>query len=157
MSTVTTGGKSATLAPCIHTYMIELSHPLIPLNHRLVSMNKENHASRRLGSESYYKPGNEIMYPMPEKTVGNESSTYNSEEEDQRFLSRHSTLVGSIAAAYFATIIIYLLMSRMWNEDEIRLHLLSALTRIFQALARTFGLWALECENAYNEYVSILH
>lgn len=121
-------------------------------------MDKENHAVRRLGCTNHTESRDEIMCSMPEKASGDESSAYDDEAEDSRFLLRNSTtIVGAFAASYFAFVIIYLLMTRMWNEDEIRLHLLSALTRIFQALARTFGLWALECENAYNEYVSILH
>jgi uncharacterized membrane protein YqjE len=55
--------------------------------------------------------------------------------------------------------IIYLLslVTVLMNDDELRLYILHALTRIFQTLARTFGLWALELEQSYNEYVSTLH
>lgn len=55
--------------------------------------------------------------------------------------------------------IIYLLslFTVLLNDDEVRLHILHSMMRIFQTLARTFGSWALQTENAYNEYVSILH
>lgn len=94
---------------------------------------------------------------MPKETSSDEPNAYYNEAKAEGFLYRHSTLIGTIGASYFAVVIIYLLMIRMWDEDEIRLHILAALTRIFQALARTFGLWALQTEQAYNEYVSILH
>ena len=138
--------------------MIKPFHLSILLDHQLqYIMNKENHASRRLGCASHTESGDEIVRYMSETTGSNEPNAYDSGTETQGFLYRHPAVVGTIATSYIATVIIYLLMTRMWNEDEIKLHILSTLTRLFQALARTFGLWALQTENAYNEYVSILH
>lgn len=58
---------------------------------------------------------------------------------------------------FAAVVYLISLTSVLWNDDEVRLHMLHLLMRIFQTLARTFGLWALQLENAYNDYVSILH
>lgn len=138
--------------------MIRLFRLLIHLDHLLAFiMVKESYVTRRLGRTNYTEHGDEIMCSMPKETSGDESSTHDSEAEDQGFLHRNSTVVGIIGTAYIFTVIIYLVMSRMWDQDEIKLHFLDAMVKICQALARTFGLWALEFENAYNEYVNILH
>lgn len=160
MSWHTTGGRKPIPVHCTHTYTIELSPRSIRQDHRALStMNhKENHVARRLGCPNHTELGDEIMCSMSEEASSDEPGTYDIEAETKGLLLRNSaTIFGSIAATYFAFIIIYILMTRMWNEDEIKLNILAMLTRIFQALARTFGFWALQTEQAYNEYVSILH
>jgi hypothetical protein len=97
------------------------------------------------------------MHTVPEETSGDESGAHDDEAEGQGFLFHYSTAVGVFTATFFATIIISILISRMWNEDEIKLHVLDALMRLFQAIARLSGGWALECERTYNEYVNALH
>lgn len=121
-------------------------------------MDKENHACWRLGSKDHTEFGDEIMCSMPETTGSNESSACDSQGENQKLFLRNPTIVGAtVAASYVAFIVAYLLMSHIWDEDEIRLHLLDTLIKVFQAIARLFGSWALECERSYNEYVNTLH
>lgn len=119
--------------------------------------NKENHAWR-LDSTNHTEPGDEIMCSMPEKTGSIESSACDGEAENQRVFLRNPTFVGAtIATSYVTFVIVYLVMSHIWDEDEIRLHILDTLVRLLQAIARMFGSWALECERTYNEYVNTLH
>lgn len=97
------------------------------------------------------------MYSVPEETGSDEPDACNSETEAQRLLRNYSAAIATFAAAYVATIIIAIIVSRMWNEDEIRLHILDALIRILQTIARFCGGWALACEKAYGDYVNALH
>lgn len=48
-------------------------------------------------------------------------------------------------------------MYRIWDDDELRLHWLHAVMRILQEIARVVGMWALEFEQAYNEFANSLH
>lgn len=48
-------------------------------------------------------------------------------------------------------------LSRLWADDEIRLHVLHASVRVLQTTARIVGGWALKTEKSYNEYVNTLH
>jgi hypothetical protein len=45
----------------------------------------------------------------------------------------------------------------MFDEDQIRLEILHAITKFLQVLARVIGEWAIAFENAYNKYVDTLH
>lgn len=119
--------------------------------------NKENDACRRLGSQNHYEPGDEIMYSMPEETGGAEPSTYDDQGESQRFLRNYTTAVAALATTYVALVVIFIIVSRMWDEDEIRLHVLNTMMRILQTIARICGGWALACEKAYNDYANALH
>ena len=94
---------------------------------------------------------------MSEETSGNEPDAYDSEGENQELLFHHSAAIATLAATFFATIIVCLIVARMWDEDQIKLHILDALVRLLQAVARLCGGWALECERAYNEHVNTLH
>jgi hypothetical protein len=122
------------------------------------TMNQENNnVVGRLGSTNDYEHGDKIMYSMPEEASSNESSTHQSEEEDSGFLFHYSTTVATLSAAFFGTIIVSLLVSRMWDEDQIKLHILDTLIKMLQGVARLTGGWALECERAYNDHVNTLH
>lgn len=138
-------------------YSTRTQHPLLILLHHHTQPIKENNASRRLGSASNYKLGDQIMCSMSEAASNDESNTLDDQAEDQGFLYRHSTAIATLTAAYFATFVIAIIFSRMWNEDEIRLHILNVAMRILQAIARLIGGWALTCEQAYNDYANTLH
>jgi hypothetical protein len=88
---------------------------------------------------------------MPEETGESEPITDNCNTEDQRLLYYDAALW----TLGFATITFIGL--RMWDTDEIRLHVLHAIVQILQAFARVIGLWALEFEKAYNDYADTLH
>lgn len=120
-------------------------------------MNEENNASGRLDSASYYKSGDEIMCSMSEEAGDIEPDASNSSDEDQGILHNYSTAIAALAATYFAVIVVVIIVSRMWDEDEIRLHILNALMRVLQTIARISGGWALACEKAYNDYANTLH
>ena len=88
---------------------------------------------------------------MPKETGDTEPVSYDSEREDQRVLLYYASLwtFGFITITYIGL--------KMWDTDEIRLHLLHAMVQILQAFARVIGLWALEFEKAYNDYADTLH
>jgi hypothetical protein len=131
---------------------------ILPGRPRESTMNKENdNVVGRLGSSNHYELGSEIMCSMPEEAAGNESNTCNGEAEDQEFLRNYTATIATLSATFFATIIISVIVTQMWNEDEIKLHVLDALIKILQTMARLFGGWALECERTYNDYASALH
>ena len=140
--------------------MIELYPLSIHLDPRRESpMNrKENdNAVGRLGSTDHYELGYEGVYPMSEEASSNEPDAYDGEGENQELLFHYSDAIATLAATFFATIIVCLIVARMWDEDQIKLHVLDALVRLLQAIARLCGGWALECERAYNEHVNALH
>lgn len=87
---------------------------------------------------------------MQGSTGQNESLSSEDAREDQ------NTLVEPFLWTLQFITVTYLFY-RMWTDDEIRLHVLHAITRILQTLARVLGGWALEFEQAYNEYVKSLH
>ena len=121
-------------------------------------MDKENdNVARRLGSPNHYESGDKIMYSMPESASGNEPISSNEEEQDKGFLLRQAPAIATLSAAFFASIIVSIIISRMWDEDEIKLHLLDILIRFLQSIARLCGGWAIECEKTYNDYVNALH
>jgi hypothetical protein len=94
---------------------------------------------------------------MPAEASENESNAPESEAEDQGFLLRNSSALATFATFFVGTLIVQIIISRMWDEDEIRLYALDAMMRFFQLFARMFGGWALTCEKAYNDYANALH
>ena len=121
-------------------------------------MNKENdNASRRLGSEDNEQRGSERMRPMPEEAGNYEPISTESEGQSEEVFLRGAATIATLGAAFFGTIIVSIVVSRMWNEDDIKLHVLDALIKILQGIARLCGGWALQCEHTYNEYVNALH
>lgn len=94
---------------------------------------------------------------MPAAAAENEPNASELEGQSEGFLLRHSKGLAAFAAAYLITVIIAGLLLTMWDEDEITLHILDALTKILQGIARLAGGWAIECENTYNKYVNALH
>jgi len=121
-------------------------------------MNKENeNATRRLDSENLYRSGDENMRSVSEASGSDESSASESQDETQGFLFHHSAAIATLSATFGATIIISLIASRMWDEDQIRLYSLDLMSRMCKAIALIFGSWALACERSYNEYVNALH
>jgi hypothetical protein len=121
-------------------------------------MDKENNnVVGRLDKQYHYEPGDQIMHSMSEEAGGNESGTHDSQGEDQGFLSDNSTAIATFSAAFVATFIISIFVARMWDEDEIKLHILNFLVNLLQTIARLTGGWALHCERTYNEYVNALH
>ena len=91
------------------------------------------------------------MCSMPEETGDTESVSYNSERSDQKLLLYEA----AVWTLGFATVTFIGL--RVWDSDEVRLHVLHAIIQILQAFARVLGLWALEFEKAYNDYADSLH
>lgn len=61
------------------------------------------------------------------------------------------------ALQFFTVSYLVYTMFSMLSEDEVRLRILHAITKVLQGLARIIGSWALEFENSYNEYVDSLH
>lgn len=49
------------------------------------------------------------------------------------------------------------IMFRIWDDDEIQLHVLHGITRLLQTTARLVGTWALRVEEKYNKTVDSLH
>lgn len=94
---------------------------------------------------------------MPEEAGGNESISPEREGEDQGFLLHNTTIIATFASVFFATFVISIIVSRMWDEDEIKLNVLHMLVRVLQAIARLCGGWALEFEQIYNDHVNALH
>lgn len=119
---------------------------------------KENdNAVRRLGSQSNQECGDETMCSMPETTGENEPGASESEAKGQGFLFRQSSTIAAFTAAFVGAFVVSIIISQMWKEDEIKLHVLNSLVKLLQSIARLCGQWALDCENAYNEYVNALH
>ena len=56
------------------------------------------------------------------------------------------------AASYIAG-----MLWTIWQEDEVRLHVLHTWIRALQSMARTLGIWAIQAEAAYNEVADLLH
>jgi hypothetical protein len=76
------------------------------------------------------------------------------QRQDKVFLSKSTpawllgvSTVGVLSYAMFS----------MWDDEEIRLHVLHTLVKLLQAVARVIGMWAIEFERAYNEAVDVLH
>ena len=121
-------------------------------------MSKEkNNASRRLGSESDNLDGSETMYSVPTEAGKTESTSPEHQGESEGLLYNYTATIATLSAAFLGTIIVSIIVSRMWDEDEIKLHVLDALIKLLQGIARLCGGWALQCENTYNEYVKALH
>ena len=120
-------------------------------------MNEEYNAVWRLGSRTDEECWSERMRSMPEEAGQNESGAHQSEGDGEEIFPHYATVFATLGAAFVGTFIVSLIVSRMWDEDEIKLHILDALIKMFQAIARITGSWAIECENAYNEYVNALH
>lgn len=98
------------------------------------------------------------MCSMPAEASENESGSCESKEDGEGLLFRHAGAVAAtFSAAFFGTIIVSIIISRMWDEDEIKLHMLDFIIRVLQSVARLCGGWAIQCENAYNEHVNALH
>lgn len=91
------------------------------------------------------------MCSMPEETGDVESTPCDSEREDQKLLYLDAALwtIGFSTVAFIGI--------RVWDSDEVRLHVLHAIVQILQTFARVLGLWALEFERAYNDYADSLH
>ena len=91
------------------------------------------------------------MCSMPKETGDTEPVSYDSEDKDSRLLYFDAALwTLGLATVTFIGL-------RMWDSDEIRLHILHGMVQILQALARVIGLWAIEFEKAYNDYADTLH
>jgi hypothetical protein len=122
-------------------------------------MNDKEHDNvvGRLGSTNHDESGDKIMCSMSAETGGDEPSSYDSEEQDQGFLYNYAATIATLGTAFIATIVISLIISRMWNEDEIKLHVLNSLIKLLQGIARVCGSMAIEYEQLYNEYVNALH
>lgn len=121
-------------------------------------MNKENNnVARRLGNSNYYKYGDKNMHSMSEEASGIESNTHQREGSTEEILPNYAAIIATLGATLVGTIIIAIIVSRMWNEDEIKLHILSSAVRILQNIARLSGSWAIECERSYNDHVNALH
>jgi uncharacterized membrane protein YqjE len=89
---------------------------------------------------------------MSEETGNAESIARHSEREGQKLLLYHAAIW-----SFGFTVFVILIANRMWDTDEIRLHILHTIVQILQAFARIIGLWALEFEKAYNDYADTLH
>lgn len=120
-------------------------------------MNKESENVGRLGSQANEEYRNGGMRSMSTEAGQNEPGAYDGNGEDQGILPNYAAVVATLSAALVGTIVICIIISRMWDEDEIKLHMLNFLTRVLQAVARLAGSWAIECENAYNDHVNALH
>lgn len=86
-----------------------------------------------------------------------EPGTRQREGTNEEVLPSYAVVIGVLGTALIGTIIVCLVISRMWNEDEIKLHVLSSTIKLLQGIARVSGSWALECENTYNKHVNALH
>lgn len=121
-------------------------------------MNKENeNVARRFGSQNHHEYRSEAMHSMSEPTGEIEPTPSEREAEAQGFLHNYTAAVATLSATFAATIIISIIVARMWDEDQIKLHVLDYMIKMLQAIARLCGGWALECERTYNEYVNALH
>jgi hypothetical protein len=121
-------------------------------------MDKENdNVTGRLGSQYNSESWSERMCTMSEEASGDESGAHDSEEEVHGFLYSKATIAATLGAAFVGSFVVSIIISRMWNEDDIKLHVLSFATRVLQTIAFSSGKWAIECERAYNEYVNALH
>jgi hypothetical protein len=94
---------------------------------------------------------------MSTTASGDESDARNREEEDQRLLYSNATAIATLAATLVGTIIICIFLARMWDEDEIKLHVLHSTIHLLQVIARLCGSWALQCEATYDKHVNALH
>lgn len=94
---------------------------------------------------------------MPTEAGQNESGAYQPEGNAEEVLSNYATILAVLGATLVGTIIISLIAARMWDEDEIKLHILHSAMNILRSIARTTGSLAIECENAYNQRVTALH
>lgn len=94
---------------------------------------------------------------MPNQAGETEPIPHQPERESEEVLPNYATIIAVLGATLVGTIIISLVVSRMWDEDEIKLHILHGGMKFFQSIARTAGVMALECETAYYEHANVLH
>lgn len=80
-----------------------------------------------------------------------------SSTESKELPIRYATAITGFASLVLGCFVVGILVAQMFDEDQIRLHVLDTLVKILQAIARLAGGWAIECENAYNQYVNVLH
>lgn len=121
-------------------------------------MDKENNnVVGRLGSKANHESRNGEVRPMPEEASQHESGTHQHEGNIEETLHSYATLIATLGTLFVGTFIICIIVARIWDEDEIKLHVLDMLTRMLQAVARLCGGWAIECEKAYNDHVNALH
>lgn len=122
-------------------------------------MNKgENNAIGRLGSQYHQEPRYEGgMRSMSEASGEAESVTPEYQAEGEGILLRYGSTLAVLGASLIGTIVICLIISRMWDEDKIRIHILGFLINFFRLVARKSGGLALEFEKSYYEYVDALH
>jgi len=92
---------------------------------------------------------------MPAEAAENEPGAHQPEREDSDFSFNTKAVRRLLGAA--ACVYLIFLFYGLWQYDEVKLHTLHSITRMLQTSARVLGLWALEFENAYNEYVDALH
>jgi hypothetical protein len=109
--------------------------------------------TRRLGSGTDKETGDDGMHSMQGAAAENERVSSEDAGESKNYSA--TTLVWIVRFA----IIVYLALMwyRLLEDEEFRLHWLHAMTRLSQSLARLFGLWALNFEQAYNDFVATLH
>lgn len=119
---------------------------------------KENHAREsdtigRLDSKGHHQSWVEGMRAMQDETSQVERNTPSDQGESQNIsLNTVRWFVWAAACGYLA-----FAFYQLYANDEIRLHTLHSTTRILQTIARLCGMWALEFEQAYNDFVNTLH
>lgn len=90
---------------------------------------------------------------MSDETREDEPNAPTSERESAYFsLDALKWFVRFATVSYLA-----ILMYHLWDDDEVRLHVLHSIVRILHEIARVIGLWALHFEMEYNNVVDSLH
>lgn len=94
---------------------------------------------------------------MSRETGKDESISSDSAGEGEEFSIRYTAAIATFGSILVGCCITAIIISRMFDEDEIKLQVLDFLVKFLQSIARQCGAWAIECEKAYNEYVNALH
>ncbi len=89
------------------------------------------------------------MYPMPDTPAEDEPVSHEPEREAKDIAAELHAWLTRLGAVVFAAQVVH----QLWNDDEVRLHTLYALTRFFQNSAAWFGKWAIRTEAIYYKAV----
>lgn len=109
--------------------------------------------ARRLGSRDYKEDRSHTVHPLSGPPAEDEPNAPELHPEVEVDIQQFVIWSVRLAAVGYFTVLLY----GLWNDTEIRLHLLHLTTRFLQSSARTIGGWGLQAESLYGEFVDSLH
>lgn len=107
----------------------------------------------RLDCRGYQEDWSQTLYPLSGTPGTDESVSPELHREVEVTPGELFIWFVRVAAIGYFGLVLY----RLWEDTEIRLHFLHSLTRLLQNTARVIGVWGLQTEQLYGEFVDSLH